>query len=522
MLACFLGCAKAGCSYVPLDDSMPPERLEQILAQLGETMVLSLSDSCCGPLAAGRCDWVDAARLCDAACAACAGRAASELMPPSEPGLWANGEDILYIIFTSGSTGLPKGVQVTAANHDAFLPWARLLAGTPPEAPHGARAGEPSAALAGEPSSSPPGEPSGDASGEPSAAMQGGPSGSQSGSPSGSPSGGRVFLNQAPFSFDLSVFEISMALAEGGTVFSLTREDAASSLAATAAIAKAGVDVWISTPSFAEFCLKGRDFSAASIGTPQSFIFCGEVLLRETASQLLERFPGAEVVNTFGPTEATVAVTDVRIGPEHLAADLPLPVGRPKADTEILVIAPGFEAGANAPVCLPPGEAGEIVIAGPTVSRGYYGRDDLTANSFFDYTMPGGGKARAYRTGDSGFLDDTGMLHYKGRLDFQVKIHGYRVELGDIEKHLRSLQGVANAVVLPSYRDGKVSHLVACILDPEHDGSFKRGLALKEQLGARLPAYMVPRLFRFFEEFPLNANGKIDRKALGAMAGLDS
>ncbi|MDR0347069.1 MAG: D-alanine--poly(phosphoribitol) ligase subunit DltA, partial [Coriobacteriales bacterium] len=368
---------------------------------------------------------------------------------------WITDDDLYYILFTSGSTGQPKGVRITAGCHDSFLPWALSLLG-----PEDARA-----------TSKP-----------------------------------KVYLNQAPFSFDLSVFELSMALASGSTIYALTHETQSSFAQMQAALNAAQIDVWVSTPSFAELCLKDRAFGCTGVGNVETFLFCGEVLLPETAAELYRRFPGTRVVNTFGPTEATVAVTSVLIKDEHLASDLPLPVGMPSAHTHIRIV----DEHENS---LPPQRIGEIVIAGPSVADGYFDQPELTAERFGTDAF-----GRSYRTGDAGYLDENGMLHYRGRMDFQIKLNGYRIELGDIEAQLRCLPSVSNAVVLPHYQGDKVNHLVACVVEApsasQEESELKRGIALKEQLAEELPAYMIPRIFRFWKSFPLTANGKVDRAAL--------
>jgi D-alanine--poly(phosphoribitol) ligase subunit 1 len=451
MLACFLGCAKSGHPYVPLDESLPAVRRDSIISQIGATTSAILD-------AHDPSNLVDPERM--------SGPDLLDLCPPEG---WVTGDDLYYILFTSGSTGQPKGVQITCRCHDSFLPWALSLLGS--------RADSRSVDKAV------PAEPG-------------------------------VYLNQALFSFDLSVFELSMALATGSGIYALTHVTQSSFSRLLAALKEAKVDTWVSTPSFAELCLRDRDFNQANVGKVKTFLFCGEVLLPETAAELYRRFPGCRVVNTFGPTEATVAVTSVLITAEHTDSGLALPVGFPSEDTRILIV---DGSGHPLPAC----QAGEIVIAGPRVAVGYFGQPELTAERFGVDAF-----GRSYRTGDLGYLDETGMLHYRGRLDFQVKLNGHRIELGDIEANLRRLPDVSNAVVLPHYVDGKVAYLVACVVAaPTADTSeseLRRGLALKSQLALETPAYMIPRLFRFLEGFPLTANGKVDRARLAETLAIQS
>ncbi len=359
-------------------------------------------------------------------------------------------EDPFYILFTSGSTGEPKGVVITLANLTHFVNW--MLA-------------EQRLSELGE-----------------------------------------VFLNQAPFSFDLSVMDLYPSLVTGGTLFSVTKDHVANLKRLYEAFAVSGVSAWVSTPSFAQMCLIEKSFTQAMLPAVRKFLFCGETLAPETASQLLDRFPQAEVWNTYGPTEATVATSSIRIDRDVVRDFSPLPVGAVMPGTRIVVL---DENGTS----VPEGERGEIVIAGPNVSPGYLGREDLTEKAFFEMDQE-----RAYRTGDWGRLRQ-GQLFFEGRMDGQVKVHGYRIELGDLEANLRALPEIADAVVLPVLKQDRIDSLAAIVvLAVEKAGSdFEMSAKLKNRLGERLPAYMIPRKFFYVDAFPMTANGKADRRKLAEM-----
>lgn len=358
--------------------------------------------------------------------------------------------DPFYIIFTSGSTGDPKGVVITHGCLAAFVDW--MLAEQSLEV------------------------------------------------------GGEVFLNQAPFSFDLSVMDLYLSLATGGTLFSLTKEDIANPRELYAKLRGSGVTAWVSTPSFAQMCLVERSFGTEMMPDLRRFLFCGETLAHKTASTLINRFPESEVWNTYGPTEATVATTSVRVDAEVLATHDPLPIGRARPGTDVFI---RLEDGSIASE----GQSGEIIIVGPNVSPGYLGRSDLTAQAFFQTDTH-----RAYRTGDRGQAKGE-MLFFEGRMDFQVKVRGHRIELGDVESHVRDVTGVVDAVVLPVERRGVCESLAAFVVmrEPITDGEeFAAAQTLREALASRLPDYMLPRKVEFLEAFPLTPNGKADRKALAS------
>jgi D-alanine--poly(phosphoribitol) ligase subunit 1 len=250
-------------------------------------------------------------------------------------------------------------------------------------------------------------------------------------------------------------------------------------------------------------CLVEDKFAQAMLPRVRRFLFCGETLAPQTAAQLLARFPQAQVWNMYGPTEATVATTSLQIDTGILEKYSRLPVGRVMPGTRILIVDEnGVELSAN--------ERGEIIIAGPNVSPGYAGRADLTGRAFFEYR-----DQRAYKTGDLGRFRD-GLLFFEGRIDEQIKLSGYRIELGDVEVNLRALPTVRDGVVIPVVKSGAAQSLTAFVtLTTRNETSnFQLAHNLRRQLAERLPAYMLPRKFIFLDAFPITANGKVDRAAL--------
>ena len=222
------------------------------------------------------------------------------------------------------------------------------------------------------------------------------------------------------------------------------------------------------------------------------------------AQKLIERFPKATIFNTYGPTEATVAITSVEITQEVLDQNERLPLGRVKSDTELLILSDEGEK-------LSEGEIGEVIIIGPGVSRGYFNQAEKTKEAFFLYD----GKP-AYKTGDAGLIQN-GLLYYKGRLDFQIKWHGYRMELGDIDHHMMTIDSVRNACVVPKYnKNHKVQQLIAYVVlnDVGEIDQKSKSNEIKTELQKSVMDYMIPQRFVFVESLPLTPNGKVDRKRL--------
>jgi len=217
-----------------------------------------------------------------------------------------------------------------------------------------------------------------------------------------------------------------------------------------------------------------------------------------------------EIVNEYGPTETTVGCSIYRCYTGGGATPPPgnIPIGRPMANTRLLILDGDGRLS-------PQGVAGELYIGGVQVARGYWGREELTAERFV--ADPFGGTGRLYRTGDRCRWMADGNIEYLGRMDEQVKIRGYRIEPGEVESVLSKATGVkAAAVVVREDRSGD-QRLVGYVVmedgaDPE-EGTFDPG-RLMGYLQARLPEYMVPAQLVQLEALPLTTSGKVDRKAL--------
>ncbi|MEU6743444.1 non-ribosomal peptide synthetase/MFS transporter [Streptosporangium sandarakinum] len=293
--------------------------------------------------------------------------------------------------------------------------------------------------------------------------------------------------------FDFSMLMFYLPLTGGGTLHQLPRRGSGHELAE----AIAHLDYLKMTPS--HLAALGAEVEPERLLPRRALILAGEASPTAWVRDLAAR-TGCAIFNSYGPTETVVAVTTERVDPEAAAPGTAWPIGRPLPDARVYVLDRALRL-------VPPGVAGELYIGGDTLARGYLGRPGLTAERFVadPYGEPG---ARMYRTGDLVRRLDDGRLEFLGRTDHQVKIRGYRVELGEIEAALGTLPGVVQGVV-----DLRGDHLVAW-LEKEPDATEAPVAELRAHLLDRLPEYMVPGRFAWLDRFPLQAHGKVDRRAL--------
>ncbi|MER6723204.1 amino acid adenylation domain-containing protein [Streptomyces halstedii] len=244
--------------------------------------------------------------------------------------------------------------------------------------------------------------------------------------------------------------------------------------------------------------------AAALAGT---VVVAGEELPGRLADRWLALLGPGRLLNEYGPTETSIGTLVHPVRERHVGT---IPLGLPLPRTTAVVL---DEAGRPLPV----GVTGELCIGGTGVARGYLGRPALTAERFVPdpYGVPG---ARMYRTGDLARRRSDGAIEFRGRVDRQVKVRGYRVELGEIEVRLSELPGVRDAVVVMSPTSQGEQALAAYVVPGDPDAAGRPTdlgpEALRRQLTAVLPEYMVPSSFTVIDAMPLTANGKLDRDAL--------
>lgn len=307
--------------------------------------------------------------------------------------------------------------------------------------------------------------------------------------------GAGVNVNQARFSFDLSVADLWPTFAAGGTVRALETAEQEDLPALYDALGRSGARRLVCTPSFARLCLCDAAFCKDLLPHLETVFFCGETLAPRTVRTLEKRFEGLRILNAYGPTEAACAVAAVEVqGREGT-----LPVGRvADAASRLLIL---DEQGEPRPEGLP----GEIAIAGPSVGSGYIGGE---AGGFGRFNGE-----KLYRTGDEGVIRD-GLLWHLGRRDRQIKYKGYRIEPGEVEAAILAWDEVRAVAVLPLRAGGEVRGLAAAV-EWEKDPPDPAECAAR--LRRTLPEYMLPRRWRAVERMPVNERGKCDFAALERM-----
>ena len=303
-----------------------------------------------------------------------------------------------------------------------------------------------------------------------------------------------VWLAVTSISFDISVLELFWTLTRGFQVI-IHGDEGTQTIPDE--IRNYGVTHMQSTPSLARMIAVNSD-GLASLGRLKKFLLGGEALPPSLIRQLRQEFRG-EMHNMYGPTETTIWSTTFRITGDTDS----IPIGKPISNTQVYVLDSGLQ-----PVVA--GEAGDLYIGGDGVARGYWRRPDLTAEKFLSDPFRSGN--RMYRTGDiARFLPD-GNLEFLGRADFQVKLRGFRIEIGEIEAALENQGGVGQAVVVASEFKPDDKRLIAYVVPKP--GTELEIADLRATLASTLPEHMVPSNFVFLDSFPLTANGKIDRNAL--------
>lgn len=378
--------------------------------------------------------------------------AAVDSLPASNLPNVATANSLLYVIYTSGSTGVPKGV---ATRHENVVNYTRSICRI---------------LGLGEPANG----------------------------------GGLTFANVSTLSADLGNTPIFAALASGGCLHVIADEVLLDGRLYGEYAAAVPVDVLKIAPSHLRALLASGD--PVKI-LPRKHLVVGGERLRWDDVHQIRQFGACAILNHYAPTEVTIGCLTCDVesnGWLESLADV-VPLGRPIANTVVYVL---DRKGKPVPVGVP----GEACFGGAGVSNGYINRPDLTVERFMADPLNPESGLRFYRSGDRARFLPGGVVEFLGREDEQVKIRGFRVELGEIEALLSRHPAVKQAVVVLQESAAGEPTLAAFLLAPERPSSQE----LREYLLKHVPDYMVPSRYVLVDSFPLNANGKIDRRALAA------
>jgi amino acid adenylation domain-containing protein/non-ribosomal peptide synthase protein (TIGR01720 family) len=369
---------------------------------------------------------------------------------PSPPPAAIDPRQLAYVIFTSGSTGEPKGVAIEHRQLAGYLAAVTARLGLDPEA---------------------------------------------------------SYASVTTLAADLGHTMVFPALCGGGCLHLVAAELASDPVAFADYGRRHRIDYLKTVPSHLGALL--ADAGAADLLPRRGLVLGGEALPREMAVRLAELVPGCRVFNHYGPTEATVGVLTWPAarpaGEAAGAAATTVPLGRPLAGARVLLADAALGV-------VPPGAAGELLIGGGCLARGYVGQPAATAERFVPDPFSGEPGGRLYRTGDLARLIGAGAYVFAGRRDDQVKIRGHRVEPGEVAAVLRRHPAVRQAAVVTRADGAGELRLVGYVVLA---GAAPAPLAQIEAfLRERLPAAMVPAALVPLAELPLTPNGKLDRRAL--------
>lgn len=445
--------------YVPLNPNFPSERLRDIVAaseidavvvdQRSMTAAELLLATVERPLTVLLPDTAEpAAWFAHAPQHRYITRAEIEGGAPALPAADRPLDDGAYLLFTSGSTGTPKGVLIT---HENALTYVRNVTDRYRPGPEDR------------------------------------------------------FSQVFDFSFDLSVHDMFVAWGAGACLYCAPE---GSLIGIGEFIRRCGLTFWLSVPATAAFMRQMRMLKPGSYPTLRWSLFCGEALPMALARAWQDAAPNSTVENLYGPTEATVAFTAYRL-PKQRSAELDamqtVPIGLPLQNQRVMVIGEDLKP-------LPDGEAGELCLGGTQVAHGYWRARERTAERFAAPDCTEAAGIRWYRTGDLAVMSREHGLLFRGRMDRQTKIRGFRVELMEVENAMRAAAGAdtVGAVPWPLGEGGLALGIVGFV-----SGARKTADEIIAACRDRLPAYMVPSHVYHLDKWPLNANGKTDYKPLG-------
>lgn len=367
-------------------------------------------------------------------------RAATSDQNDSGLPLMPDGHTVAYVLYTSGSTGTPKGVEVS---HDNLTHYCRSLTEQLNLAPH------------------------------------------------------LTYGHVSTLAADLGNTCLFLSLWSGGSLYLASESERKDPAALAHLIADKKIQFLKITPTHWRPVLTALQAQKYNEPLLEYLLLGGEALQTELARTSLEQLTTRRLVNHYGPTETTIGVTihSVSVQELHTTSELTLPIGQPFGCTQILLRGNDGKFSDKGPI------EGELFIGGPSVAKGYRNLSQASAERFVELS---GYTGRYYRTGDRVRREANGTLHFLGRVDRQVKIKGYRVELEAVEREVRHLGGVDHAVAF-CHRYNNHDYLLCA-----YSGIANNIEAMRHTLNERVPSYMIPARFEYLGSMPMTPNGKVD------------
>lgn len=352
---------------------------------------------------------------------------------------------LAYILYTSGSTGQPKGVMISHRAAWAFVEWAASVLQL---------------------------------------------------------SETDRFASHAPFHFDLSVFDIYVAILKGGCICLVPSGLSIFPKSLADFIERESITIWYSVPSILIQLVLYGGLQDRRLHALKYIIFAGEVFPTKYLAQLMDQVPNAEYYNWYGPTETNVCTYHAVI--EAPVVGKTVPIGKACSGQHLYIV------DETRHLC-PTGEMGELWVNGPTLMEGYWNDPEKTVHSLLDNPFSVTPQ-KVYRTGDLVRWNETGELEYHGRHDHMIKSRGYRIEIGEIEAILHKHPEVREAAVV-GVPDEQIGKRIKAVLSLQPNSRLTEVL-IKQYCAQHLPSYMIPDLIQLTPNLPRTSTNKIDRKKL--------
>jgi len=452
-VAAILGVLEAGAAYVPIDIGSPADRAAFILTDCevrGAFVEQGAIERLAPALTAAGAEF-DPWALPEPGGGVAIGSwvaDADESLPAESPGHQSGPDDLAYLLYTSGSTGTPKGVAISHRAARSFVDWCRETFAPTPE---------------------------------------------------------DCFSSHAPFHFDLSIFDLYVALGSGARLVLLGEELGKEPLKLATTVAAERISIWYSTPSVLHLLTQYGRLERHDLSALRVVLFAGEVFPIPQLRALVAALPGRRYCNLYGPTETNVCTWyQLPPGPIDAGRTEPFPIGRACDHYRCRVVDENGET-------VPSGVEGELVAAGPGVMTGYWNLPERNERAF----LVDDGGVRWYRTGDLVVEDEAGDYQFHGRRDRMIKRRGYRIELGEIEAGLAGHPAIEDVAVVARPDDSGATRVVAWLVARSAKPSI---IDLKRFAIERLPAYMAPDAYRFVDRLPRTSTDKTDYQALIAQA----